>query len=187
VVSGIPQRYRRLAGGILALTLVATGATGACGGRDDPAPPARLTACEVVTGAEVATVLGGAVDEPDRAEAATDTLAGRSGCAWSRRDGSRAVLVELVRTKDMAGSVRRTGFSAAARFGAVRNAHPDAQPVDVGDEALFVETEGTLHVLVDGSYLTFEVAATPTAVIPDLAEALARRAVARVLREDRAD
>lgn len=183
MVSGIPQRYRRL----VALTLVAAAiGSGACRSADPPVRD-RVTACEVITEAEVVGILGGPVDDPERAEAATDVLAGRSGCAWSRTDDSRAVLVELVRTKDMAASVRRTGFSAAARFGAVRHEHPDAESVDVGDQALFIDTDGTLHVLVDGSYLTLEVAATPTAAIPDLAEALAERAVARLRQDDRAD
>ena len=171
----------------MAVPLAVAGLGAASCGSDEPPVPDRLTACEVVTRAEVADVLGGPVDDPEGAEAATDVLAGRSGCAWSRSDDSRAVLIELVRTRDMAASVRRTGFSAAARFGAVRHEHPDAERVDVGDEALFVETEGTLHVLADGSYLTFEVAATPTSVIEGLAEALARRGVARLRQDDRAD
>ena len=138
--------------------------------------------------ADVEAVLDGPVDEPAQAEAATDTLAGRSGCAWTRSDDSRAVLVELVRTKDMSASVRRTGFSASARFGAVRSEFPDAEAVDdLGDRALFVADEGTLHVLVDGSYLTLEVAARPTSAVAELAEDLGRRAVARLRRADRAD
>jgi hypothetical protein len=183
VVSAIRPRYRRP----LALLLVAGALLGAACGSEDPPAPDRITACEVVTEREVADVLGGEVDAPERAEAATDTLAGRSGCAWSRSDGKRAVLIELVRTKDMSPSVRRTGFSAAARFGAVRHEHPDAPTAGVGTESLFVDTTGTLHVLDRGSYLTFEVAATPTSAIPDLAEALAQEAVARLRRSDRAD
>ena len=132
-------------------------------------------------------MLSGPVDEPATAEAATDTLAGRSGCAWSTTDDRRAALVELVRTADMSASVRRTGFSASARFGAVRNDYPDADDVEVGDRALFVEDEGTLHVLADGSYLTIEVAARPTSEIRDLAVALGVRAVERLRRADRAD
>ncbi len=136
----------------------------------------------------MARVLGGPVAAPARAESATDTLAGRSGCAWSRSDDVRAVLIELVRTDDMAGAVRRTGFSAAARFGAVRSDHPDATAVDgLGDVALFVEEEGTLHVLAERSYLTFEVAANPTSAIRAAAEELARLAVGRLQSAERAD
>lgn len=163
-----------------------TALTGACA--DDEGPMAdRLSACEVLPRADVEDVLQGPVDEPATAEAATDSLAGRSGCAWTRSDDSRAVLVELVRTRDMAASVRRTGFSASARFGAARNQFPEATEVELGDRAMFVESEATLHVLADGSYVTVEVAARPTADIPELAEELGRRAVARLRRSDRAD
>jgi hypothetical protein len=160
--------------------------TGACGD-PDPEQDERLTACEVVVRADVEEVLEGPVDEPASAEAATDQLAGRSGCAWTRSDDERAVLIELVRTEDMATSVRRTGFSASARFGAARSEYPDARPLDVGDRAIYVETEGTLHVLSNGSYVTIEVAARPPSVIPGLAEQLARRAVARLRQADGAD
>lgn len=155
----------------------------------EPAPPDRLTACETLTVEEVEAVLGGPVTTPaESSEAATDTLAGRSGCAWSRRDGNRAVLVELVRTNDMASSVRRTGFSASARFSAVTAEHPDAEaPAGIGDRALYVEEEATLHVLTGRSYLTFEVAATPPSAIRTAAVGLATRAVARIERADRAD
>ena len=136
---------------------------------------------------EVEEVLDGPVDEPASAEAATDQLAGRSGCAWTRLDDERAVLVELVRTEDMATSVRRTGFSASARFGAVRSQFPDAEALELGDRAIYVEAEGTLHVLVDGSYLTIEVAARPPSLVPGLAEDLGRRAVARLRQADGAD
>ena len=159
---------------------------GACS-EDEPRPDDRLTACEVVPRRDVEAVLEGPVDEPATAEAATDGLAGRSGCAWSRSDDERAVLIELVRTVDMATSVRRTGFSASARFGAVRDAFPEASAVDLGDRALFVESEGALHLLVDGSYVTIEVAAQPTSAIRDLAEDLGRRAVARLRQADAAD
>lgn len=146
-----------------------------------------MTACDIVVGEDVEEVLDGPVDEPASAEAATDQLAGRSGCAWTRSDDERAVLVELVRTDDMATSVRRTGFSASARFGAARGEFPDAEPVELGDRAIYVETEGTLHVLEDGSYLTIEVAARPPSIVRELAEELGRRAVARLRQTDRAD
>jgi hypothetical protein len=176
-------RYRRLLAALLALGLP----LGACAD-DEPAVPDRLTACEVLPRADVEDVLGGAVDEPAEALAATDTLAGRSGCAWTRTDDARAVLVELVRTRDMAASVRRTGFSASARFGAARSEFPDAESVDgLGDRALFVPEEGALHVLVDGSYVTIEVAARPTSAVAGLAEDLGRRAVERIRQADRAD
>lgn len=155
----------------------------------EPEVPDRVTACETLTAADVAAVLGGPVDRPaESAEAATDALAGRSGCAWSRLDGTRAVLVELVRTQDMSSSVRRTGFSAAARFDAVATEHPGADaPEGVGDRALYVEEEATLHVLTGRSYLTFEVAATPPSAIRPAALGLAARAVTRLQRADRAD
>lgn len=161
-------------------------ALAACAG-DEPTEPERLTACAVLPRAAVERVIGGPLDEPASAEAATDLLAGRSGCAWSRTDDDRAVLVELVRTADMAASVRRTGFSASARFGAVRAEFPDAEPVDLGDRAIYVEEEATLHVLVAGSYVTVEVAARPPSTIRALAEDLGREAVARLREAGKAD
>lgn len=189
MVSGMVQRYRRPArtpSALVAFAVLPLTSLVACA---DPAPDAedRLTACEVVVRDDLEDVLDGAVDEPASAEAATDQLAGRSGCAWTRSDDERAVLVELVRTDDMATSVRRTGFSASARFGAVRSEFPDAEALELGDRAIYVEAEGTLHVLVDGSYLTIEVAARPPSVVPDLAEELGRRAVARLRQADGAD
>ena len=164
------------------------GLSGAACADDEPALPDRLTACEVLPREVVEDVLEGPVDEPAEAAAATDTLAGRSGCAWTRTDDERAVLVELVRTRDMAASVRRTGFSASARFGAARSQFPDADAVDdLGDRSMFVTEEDTLHVLVDGSYLTIEVAARPTSAARELAEDLGARAVDRLRRADRAD
>ena len=160
--------------------------TGACAA-DEPPEPDRLTACEVLPPETVARVIGGPLDEPASAEAATDLLAGRSGCAWSRTDDERAVLVELVRTADMAASVRRTGFSASARFDAVRTEFPDADVVELGDRTIYVEEEATLHVLVAGSYVTVEVAARPPSAIRELAEDLGREAVARLREAGKAD
>lgn len=189
MVSGMVQRYRRPGRTPLALLALAGLSFPALGACADPAPEPedRITACEVVAQEDVEEVLDGPVDEPASAEAATDQLAGRSGCAWTRLDDERAVLVELVRTDDMATSVRRTGFSASARFGAARSEFPEAEPVELGDRALFVEEEGTLHLLTDGSYLTIEVAARPSSAIRDLAEELGRRAVARLRQADGAD
>jgi len=183
VVSGMAQRYRRRTASIL---VAAALATAACAG-DDPAEPDRLTACEVLPSETVERVIGGPLDEPASAEAASDLLAGRSGCAWSRTDDERAVLVELVRTADMAASVRRTGFSASARFGAVRTEFPDAVAVELGDRAIYVDEDATLHVLVDGSYVTVEVAARPPSTVRELAEHLGREAVARLREAGKAD
>lgn len=159
----------------------------ACGEPEPPAEEDRLTACEVLPASAVARVVGGPLDEPASAEAATDGLAGRSGCAWTRSDDARAVLVELVRTADMSAAVRRTGFSASARYGAARTRFPDADGLDIGDRAMYVEEEGTVHVLVGGSYLTVEVAAQPSSAIRDLAEQLAREAVSRLVEAGKAD
>lgn len=168
---------------LLAVLLV-----GACEPGEAPEPD-RMTACEILDGRDVAEALEGPVEAPAAsAEAATDTLAGRSGCAWSRSDGSRAVLVELVRTADMSSSVRRTGFSAAARFNAVASEHPEPEAAEaVGDRAIYVEEMATLHVLVGRSYVTFEVAATPPSIIRPASVALATRAVARLRRAEGAD
>lgn len=168
--------------------LLAALLVGACDPGEVPAPD-RTTACEILDGRDVAAALEGPVGPPAAsAEAATDSLAGRSGCAWSRSDGTRAVLVELVRTGDMSSSVRRTGFSAAARFHAVESEHPEPGAAEaVGDEAVYVEEAATLHVLVGRSYVTFEVAATPPSAIRPAAVALATRAVPRLRRSEGAD
>lgn len=178
--------------GLLATILVGTAPiTATACSSEHPQPPERLTACELVTPRQVATALGGPVGEPARAEAATDTLAGRSGCAWSLADGARAALVELVRTNDMSSSVRRTGFSAAARFNAVVNEHgaDELSVADgrVGDRSIYVEENATLHVLSGRSYLTFEVAATPPSAVRPIALDLARRAIDHLRRVDPAD
>jgi hypothetical protein len=167
--------------------LVLVGLSGC--GSSKPPPPDRLTACEVVQRAEVAAILGRPVAPPDESSgAATDTLAGRSGCAWSSQDERMAVLIELVRTGDMSSSVRRTGFSAAARFEAVRHEHPDAHTPEVaGSHAVYVEEGAALHVLTGRSYLTIEVAATPPGVVQPIAIDLARRAVSRLQEADGAD
>jgi hypothetical protein len=172
----VPLRF--LAGLIAVVTLVATGGCGS----GEPAVEDRLTACEVITAREVATVIDRPVRTPPAAsDAATDQLAGRSGCAWSSVDGDVAVLVELVRTDDMSRSVRRTGFSAAARFEAAAAEHPDA--VD-GEASLYVEDESKLLRLVDDNLVVVEVAASPTAEARRIAEELGARAVPRLQRAD---
>ena len=189
MVSGMVQRYRRTGPSKparVALTALLAAGSASCAA-DEPAAPARLKACDVLPRSVVEGIIGGPLDEPASAEGATDSLAGRSGCAWSRSDDERAVLVELVRTADMAASVRRTGFSASARFAGARTEFPDAEPVDLGDRAIYVEEEATLHVLVDGSYLTVEVAAQPPSSIPDLATDLGRAAVDRLRGAGKAD
>ena len=114
-------------------------------------------------------------------DAATDQLAGRSGCAWSSRDGEKAVLVELVRTRDMSRSVRRTGFSATARYRAATDDHPDGERVDdLGDRALYVDEASKLWVLEGDDLAIFEVAVTPTSGARPIALSLAREAVARL-------
>ena len=172
----MPLRF--LAGPI---AVVAVLGSGACGSGEPPSPD-RLTACEVLTAKEVATALGRPVATPPAAaDAATDQLAGRSGCAWSSQDGDVGVLVELVRTDDMSRSVRRTGFSAAARFRAAAAEHPD---VRVEDGSLYVEEESKLWLLADDSLLVLEVAVTPTGEARRMAEAMASRALPRLERAD---
>ena len=178
----LPVPLRFLSGPI---AIVATLVGGGCGSGEPPVED-RLTACEVLTAREVAAAVGRAVSTPPASsDAATDQLAGRSGCAWSSEDGKVAVLVELVRTQDMARSVRRTGFSAAARFRAAETEHPEADGgPTVGDRSLFVEEESELWMLVDDSLVVFEVAVTPTSAARDIAEALASRARPRLERAD---
>lgn len=184
---------RHTASAIGVSALAAALLLGACGREPTASDPGRrvdrLTACELVRRSEVAAVLEGPVGTPaESADAATDTLAGRSGCAWSRTDDSRAVLVELVRTSDMSSAVRRTGFSAAARFDAVITEHPEAEEEpSLGDRAVFVEEAATLHVLVGRSYMTLEVAATPPGAIRPAAVGLARHAVSRLAQAEQAD
>lgn len=99
-----------------------------------------------------------------------------------------AVLIELVRTDDMATSVRRTGFSAAARFAAVRNEHPNAEtPTLEGAEAIYVEETASLYVLTGRSYVTIEVAATPPSIVRGIAVDVGTSAVARLARADATD
>lgn len=172
----------------LLLVVAATLAIAGCA-TSDAGTPERLTACELLNRAQVSEILGGPVGRPAASRGnATDALAGRSGCAWATLDDDAAVLVELVRTADMADEVRRTGFSAAARFDAARGQHPQASDqAGLGDRAIYVEETAELHVLAGRSYLTFEVAARPPERGRALAVALASRAVARLQRGDQAD
>jgi hypothetical protein len=167
------------------MVVAAAVSTGACAS-DDPPVPDRLTACEVVTAKEVAAAIERPVSTPPAAaDAATDQLAGRSGCAWTSTDGDVAVLVELVRTGDMARSVRRTGFSAAARFRAAETDHPEGtQPPVIGDRSDYVDEESKLWVLVDDSLVVLEVAVSPTPEARRIAESLGARAVPRLERAD---
>lgn len=175
---------RRLAGVAAVCGVVfALLAAASCRSPSEPEDAAvdRLTACDLTTRDDVESALGGAISVPEAAEdAATDALAGRSGCAWSRRDGSGAVLVELVRTADMAAAVRRTGFSAAARFAAARSRSSTRLPVELGDQAFWIEEESTLHLLRDRTYVVFEVAVTPSARAQPIANELARTALTRI-------
>lgn len=169
----------RFLAGPIAVVAVVSG--GACGSEDPPVPD-RLTACEVVTLRELETTVRRPMASPAAAsDAATDQLAGRSGCAWSSEDGDVGVLVELVRTDDMSRSVRRTGFSAAARFQAASAEHPGAT---LPDGSLFIEEESKLWILVEDSLVVLEVAATPTAEARRIATALGARAASRLERAD---
>ncbi|MBW3557732.1 MAG: hypothetical protein KY454_12445 [Actinobacteria bacterium] len=158
-----------------------------CG--DAEGQPRRLAACQLLAKTEVEQILQGPVAGPAASQSsATDALAGRSGCAWATHDDSKAVLVELVRTTDMADEVRRTGFSAGARFDAVLGQYPNAkEEPGLGDRAIYVEETATLHVLVGRSYVTLEVAATPPPQVERMAVALAGRAVVRLRRPGQAD
>lgn len=159
------------------------------GGDDDSKEPRRVTACDVLSDDDVSAVLGAPVGAPDATvDEGADALAGRSGCAWATDDDTKAALVELVRTRDISTSVRRTGFSARSRFAAVRSRHPDGVTVPgAGDDAIWVEEVATLHVLVDDDYLTFEVAVPEPAAAEDTARGLAVRAVRRLGDRSRAD
>jgi hypothetical protein len=175
------------------LTLVAAAVAVAfvgagCGSSDAPAP-VRTSACELIARGDVAAALGGPVDPPTASDdSATDDLAGRSGCAFSTSDHGKAVLIELVRTVDMAAQVRRTGFSAAARYEAAASSAPSTVPVTgVGDRAFWVDELATLHVLAGGSYVTFEVATRPPADSEPTSLSLALLSFARVRLIDRAD
>jgi hypothetical protein len=157
---------------------------GACGSADPPIVD-RLTACELVTPRQVAAAIGRAVRTPaDSADAPTDQLAGRSGCAWSSDDGEVGVLVELVRTGDMARSVRRTGFSAAARFRAADADHPGAERPPAGDAARYAPEESKLWVLEGDDLVIIEVAVSPTAAARDMAVELGVEAASRLQRAD---
>ena len=175
---------RRLAGvAVVVGAVIASIAIASCGSSsgDDDTFDERLTACDLTTTAEVEEALDGDVSSPESADdAANDTLAGRSGCAWSRRDGSAAVLVELVRTADMSPAVRRTGFSAAARFAAARSRAEAETPIELGDQAFWVEDESQLHLLTDRTYAVFEIAVTPSARAQPIATQLARAGLTRI-------
>jgi hypothetical protein len=160
-----------------------------CGRDRAPATPRRVTACELLTDEDVRAELGAPVGATEAADdEGADVLAGRSGCAWATADDTRAALVELVRTRDMAGAVRRTGFSAKARFAAARSRHPGGLTVGgTGDDAFWVEEAATLHVLAGDDYLTFEVAVPDPAAAHRVARGLAQRAVRHLADGGRAD
>ena len=161
------------------MVVVALGVLASC---DTNRDGERVTACSLLAAADVARALGAPVSDPDATtDEGADALAGRSGCAWATTGGQAAVLVELLRTDDMSDVVRRTGFSAAARFGAARSRHPEAESTTVGGAAaLWVEELGMLHVLAGGNYVTFEVAMSSAARARSTAMALATRAVSRL-------
>jgi hypothetical protein len=178
-VSAICTIYRRALPIILLGLLAGAGAAcGSTGGATEADPP--VTACALFSPTAVAQVLGTPVDPPiPSAGGGTDALAGRSGCAWATTDGTKAVLVQLVRTADMSDQVRRTGFSAEARFAAAAKRHPDEAAASSTTD-FFVEEEATLHVLYADSYLTIEVASTPPDTAAPIARALAGQATRKL-------
>lgn len=181
---GRPARWLAAFAAALVLVLALT----SCGS-SEPTEGDRFVACDLLRRADVQEILDGPVVAPAASNGgATDRLAGRSGCAWSTTDHAKAVLIELVRTHDMAGQVRRTGFSAEARFDAAKSQYPSAgQREGLGDEAIYIEEAATLHLLEGDSYVIFEVAITPPANAEPAAVELARRAVIRLRQVDRAD
>ena len=188
--------FRRLTGvvGLVAL-LALTGSSAACNRASGNEPDRvgadsvveRLVACELIGEADAARALGGDVRAPVATDdEGADALAGRSGCAWTTHDGRSAALFELVRTDDMSGSVRRTGFSARARYDGARSRHHDAPEIPaLGDRAFWVDEAATLYVLSGGSYLVVEVATPRHADAQGIAVALATPAVQRLALEAR--
>jgi hypothetical protein len=178
-VSAICTIYRRALPLIL-LGLLAGAACGSTGAASEADP--GITACGLFSPTAVAQVLGAPVDPPiPSAGGGTDALAGRSGCAWATTDGAKAVLVQLVRTEDMSDQVRRTGFSAEARFAAAAKRHPDEARASASSTTdFFVEEEATLHLLHADSYLTIEVATVPPETAEPTARALAEQAIRKL-------
>lgn len=156
------------------------------GNGDGTAASDRLLACDLLDETTAGSILGGPVADPIATEGkGTDELAGRSGCAWATTDGASATLIELVRTDDMSDAVRRTGFSASARFTAARSQHPDV-PIDgVGTRSFWVEEAATLHLLTGRTYVVVEVAVADPARSRSIATAIADVAVSRVAAADR--
>lgn len=181
--------FRGLNGAVVgALVVLSAAGCARDRGGDDHTLPDRLTACELLQAREVEAALGGQVRDPDATgEASADVLAGRSGCAWATHDDQAAALMELVRTDDMSPSVRRTGFSATARFSAARSRHPAAAPVEIGDRGMWVEETATLYVLAARSYVVVEVAVREAARAKDVAMNLVTPALRRLSSDDRAD
>ena len=169
--------------GAVACAIAVAGTFTACdrGGANEPEEATPVIACDLTTTEEVETALGADVRPPDATDdGGADALAGRSGCAWATTDGRSAALFELVRTDDMSSAVRRTGFSASARFNAARSRHRDAPSEDIGDRSFWVDEAATLYVLLDASYLVIEVATSDPPSARTLARRLAEPAVARL-------
>jgi hypothetical protein len=172
---------------VAAMAALAALGMASCGSSDPPQQP-HLAACTLAARGDVARILGADVDAPVAAqENVTDELAGRSGCAWTTTDHAKAVLVETVRTADMAAEVRRTGFSAAARYRAAASGPGHTEEAGIGDAAFWDDATGTLHVLAGATYLTLEVAITPPSDAEPTAVGLAQLLVTRLAAVDRAN
>ncbi|HVM10228.1 MAG TPA: hypothetical protein VM345_17320 [Acidimicrobiales bacterium] len=173
--------FRPLTAAAIAVALAFGGAACGRGIGDQSSARRRLEACDLVTREQAAEALGSPVRRPESTDAAgTDALAGRSGCAWATTDDRSAALIELVRTDDMADSVRRTGFSASARFQSARSRHAGAVEVDLGDRAFWDDDESTLYVLATRSYLTIEIATDKRSQARTLALRLGKIAVSEL-------
>lgn len=184
----LPSVTRRLA---WRLALAGTALLASCGGAEDTtAPPRRprdrLTACELTTRSEVHEIFRSPTRAPVASgDAPGDAMAGRSGCAWATVDDEGASLVELVRTGDMSRAVRRTGFSAGARYDAARSRHPEGAAVDVGAHAFWVEEDATLFVQTATSYVVVEVALRDPSRARDAALQFGRAAVRKLAADER--
>lgn len=170
-----------LSGSLLVLALALTGC-----GSDDPdkesedassAPSvdrgegATVDACELLTPADLEAKLGSPFDD---GELIHQEETGADHCVWTSTDAAAAETFSVIvlRQDGLGGELKTSGMSLAQLFEQTKLAYPDAEPLNLGDEAYIAVRE--VQVLADETWYSFTFYGTGDTAVEGLKELAAQ-------------
>lgn len=123
-------------------------------GDDDPA---QVDVCSLVTTADLEEAFGSPFDE---GEATHQEQTGGDQCVWSNSDAPpvKVVSITLLREGHLSEMFADNGVTVQSLYEDTKGYSPDAEPVDLGDDAYLA---GSLLEVLDGDdYYSFSVTGT---------------------------